>query len=187
MNKRSYRYMLSHDMDMCFIAHGALYHCATNGAIIPEALRDIPLFNSIKSHLWNEEPICSRDNLAFNGQHLERIVGNQRTIIDQLNRQGNEDELSLRIDISDELIREKYLSSFVEMALRGAHSHDYIGTCQDDNRETKEKFVFVTGPDQTVDVQPTIESFQEVNIEIPDLSEIVEISENFLIVTINKQ
>lgn len=174
-------------MDMCFIANGEIYHCATNGALIPEALRDIPLFNSIKSHLWNLETIVDRDNLTFNRQHIEGIVTSQRRIIDRYNRQENEEGQNLRIDISDDLIEENYLSSFIEMALRGARSHDHMETSYDSRSVVKETFVFVAGPKQDVDVQPVLQSFQDAHIEIPDISDIVEISDNYITITVNRR
>ena len=177
--------MQSHDMDMCFTAHGSLFHCATNGALIPNELRDIPTFNSVRSLISNRLPVCEVADVDFNEEYLDLLVKTQRAIIDNYNMQDNYWRDSLRIDISDDAIRANYISSFVEMAIRGAHSYDHSETERIADNVIKESYVLVVKPNMRIQGEPVIDIFREVNIDIPDLSDIVELTDNSLTITVN--
>ena len=176
--------MQSHDMDMCFIAHGILFHCATNGSLIPMALRDIRTFNSVKYLIRNSIPIYGRDDLDFNNRHVDEVVRRQRAIMEQYNNAENSIQEDFSIQMSDEFIRENYIRSFVEMAIRGAHSYDHHSTHRISDKVVIESYVLVSKPKSEIKHSLMFRNHKEVDIRIPDISDLVDISDNSIVITV---
>lgn len=188
MNKRSEQYMLSHDMDMCFMAHGILFHCATNGSLIPNALRDIPTFNSVKSVVINNMPFIEREELTYNEEHIHNVIRRQRAILEQFNAPQNVEgtlEETLSIQMPDEFIRENYIASFVEMAIRGAHSYDHASTERIDKDIVKESYILVAKPKMAIPQVPLILNHKDINIHIPDITDLVDLTNTTLTITVD--
>lgn len=184
MNQRSETYMQSHDMDFIFMAHGYLIHCATNGALIPTKARAIKKLNDIRKKVLLADNILTENDLAVNEARVDRVIQAQRDLIAQLNNRHKNDNTKTRIEISDELIKNNYLASFIGMARKGLHSYDYISSTCTDNHTIIETFQLVAKPkDDFIPETNVIDRIMR-NIDIPELSNIVSLTGNQLEITI---
>lgn len=145
MNKHTYHYLKSHDIDLFFRSGTQLIHCATNGGIIPASLNIIKNINDVKRIAWNLENIIPIGKLDINEQHIDSIVSQQREFVHRLYEQNES-----RIEAFDpELCRRLYLSSFIEMAMKGFYSYDrLIGQTENETKEEENivDYVLVVAP-----------------------------------------
>ena len=119
---RSIDYMLSHDLDWYFKYNGRVYHCASNGCIIPESCRELCYLNSMDKVIGRMPFLLTFDDLEINEKYIETVVEQQRKIWDEICK-DQKDGSNL---FDAELVRGLYLSSFVEKAEKGLIACDTI-------------------------------------------------------------
>lgn len=180
MNKRTVEYMKSHDMDWLFYIGGRLVHCATNGAVIPEKYATIKQLNFCKREVRAIVPMLSVEDIEYNDAHIERVVKRQ---IELLSRISEVKEVTF--EITPDLIRMNYVSSFAQMAMRGAYSYDYVGARLQDGEIFAQEFALVCKPQ--VDIPFDILEPEDGNYSWPDLSDQCKITEGTLLVYMSRR
>lgn len=120
MNKHSIQYLSTHDIDLFFRRGNRAIHCATNGGMIPGMLNQIKRINEAKRMAWNLPDFIPVEHLVINEEHIEDVVGRQRQF---LQRMAEENETELQY-FDQDLCRDLYLSSFLQMAVKGFQSYD---------------------------------------------------------------
>lgn len=134
------------------------------------------------------------NDLVINEARVDRIIKAQRELIEQFHShiKDNDNEQLMNydsyvnIEISDDLIRRNYLSSFIYMAMKGLPSYDYIGSKCEEDYTLIEIFQLVVKPKDELIHEANLIDDIPGNIKIPDLKNNVSLSGNSLEITINR-
>lgn len=178
MNKHSYQYLRSHDIDLFFQVGNKVIHCATNGGMIPGELNIIKNINEAKRVVRDLREIIDINQLFVNERYLEIVVNQQRMILERL---AEENETRLE-GFNPDLCRQFYLSSFVDKACKGLFSYDrdIRQTEEENNNLTYSDYVLVVGPsekDSNIFFEKQLIDMQELPFK--DISDSVIISDSY--------
>lgn len=141
---RTIRYMVSHDMDWYFQYKGYIFHCASNGGIIPKDCRKITHLNLMKRTIESMSLILNDDELYINEEHIEKVVKRQLEVWEKI----SESTPDLVAWFNPGLVRELYLSSFIAKAKRGLIAWDrlYKEDEAHDKNAIADTYVLVAAP-----------------------------------------
>lgn len=121
MARYSTQYQLAKDIDWFFMADNIPVHVASGGGLLPDTINSKESLRRLQHRINTLEPIWEASDVVYNESFLERYTAHIR---ENLNRYSNESvDQVLFPDVVDYL-REAYLQSFREMAMRGFVSID---------------------------------------------------------------
>lgn len=144
MNRRTEGYMLSHDIDWYFNYKGYIFHCASNGGIIPQACRKITYQNLIRRAIKEMTLSLNNEDLYINKDYVNRVVTRQQEKWEEI----CESTPRLAALFNPELVRELYLSSFIVKAKKGLIAWDRINNGGEESfkRDSQDTYVVVAAP-----------------------------------------
>lgn len=147
MNKHTYQYLSSHDIDLFFLVGEKAIHCATNGGMIPSSLNEIKSINNAKYAARGFQDIIPFENLIINETYLAQVTNHQQQLIANLTARNNIPIPEFNSDIFSHF----YLSSFIAMALKGFYSYDrdIFNSADKSNSNLKySRYTLVVGPSE---------------------------------------